>query len=79
MAQITIKNIPEKLYKELKRRAKRYRRSLNSEIIYSLEKTTFSSEFDPEAILEEIKAFRSKIKSNLTEEEIRDAKNWGRP
>ncbi|MBU2444899.1 MAG: Arc family DNA-binding protein, partial [Bacteroidetes bacterium] len=38
MPSLTIKNIPEKVYKNLKRRAEFHRRSINSEVINCLEK-----------------------------------------
>ena len=38
MATLTIKNIPDEVYEQLKQRAARHRRSVNSEVIVCLEK-----------------------------------------
>ena len=37
MATLTIKNIPDEVYEQLKQRAARHRRSVNSEVIVCLE------------------------------------------
>lgn len=81
MATITLKNVPETLYERLKYFAKLRRRSLNSEIIYNLEKSVGMVEEDPEELLNQIKAFRERIgkKGQLTAEEIEKAINEGRP
>lgn len=81
MATITLKNIPEVLYERLKHFAKLRRRSLNSEIIYNLEKSVGLAEEDPEELMKEIRAFRERIgkKVQLTAEEIEKAINEGRP
>jgi hypothetical protein len=81
MATITLKNIPETLYERLKHFAKLRRRSLNSEIIYNLEKSVGLVEEDPEELLKQIKAFRERIgkKGQLTAEEIEKVINEGRP
>ena len=39
MATITLKNIPDEIYSQLKKTAQRHRRSLNSEIIVCLERS----------------------------------------
>lgn len=78
MTQITLKKLPDKVYLELKKRAKRYKRSLNSEIIHTLEKSTMSSEFDPEELIEKVKQIHSKIKVRTNRKDIQEAKNWGR-
>ena len=81
MATITLKNIPEVLYERLKHFAKLRRRSLNSEIIYNLEKSVGLAEEDPEELMKEIRAFRQRIgkKVQLSAEEIEKAINEGRP
>ena len=81
MATITLKNIPETLYERLKYFAKLRRRSLNSEIIYNLEKSVGLVGEDPEELLKQIQGFRERIgkKGQLTAEEIQKAINEGRP
>ena len=51
MATLTVKNIPDPLYKMLKRQAARRHRSLNQEIISFLEQAAALHEVDPQAIL----------------------------
>jgi plasmid stability protein len=41
---ITVKNVPDPIYRVIKREAKRHRRSLNSEIIQALEKQAAEAE-----------------------------------
>lgn len=47
MATITLKNIPDRLYQRLKYFAKLHHRSLNSEIIFNLEKSVGLAGEDP--------------------------------
>jgi len=82
MATLTIKNIPDEVYERLKESAKQHRRSINSEVITCLEKSFFSSKFDPEEFLARVRATREKLRARgvvLTEEELYEAKNEGRP
>lgn len=81
MATITLKNIPPTLYERLKYFAKLRHRSLNSEIIYNLEKSVGMAEEDPEHLRKQAEAFRERVeqKGKLTPEEIEKAINEGRP
>lgn len=81
MATITLKNIPDTLYERLKYFARLRRRSLNSEIIYNLEKSVGLTEEDPEKLREQAEGFRNRIskKGQLSPEEIENAINNGRP
>lgn len=81
MATITLKNIPEALYERLKYFAKLHHRSLNSEIIYNLEKSVGLAQEDPEQLRKQAEDFRERIgrKGKLTPEEIEKAINDGRP
>jgi antitoxin FitA len=80
MINVTLKNIPEKLYDDLKAEAKTNHRSLNGEILFALQlhlgrkKKPNSQEFIAKA-----RAFRNQIKGRLTAEEIEKAINEGRP
>ena len=78
MASITVKNIPESLYKTLKSLAKSHQRSLNSELIFRIQKSIGSEQIDPERLREEAREFRKKIKIRLSPEEIEQAINEGR-
>lgn len=81
MATITLKNIPDRLYERLKTLAKLRHRSLNSEIIFTLEKSLGTSDSDREERRKKIQAFRESVaqKGQLTAEEIEKAINEGRP
>ena len=43
MANLSIRNLPKEIYEKLKKKAKRNKRSLNSEIIYSLVDSTLNA------------------------------------
>ncbi len=80
MATVTIKNIPDDLYDELKRRAARNRRSINSEIILLIEHTFRSYKPEPQDIEMQAKRLREMTADYfLTEDELNQAKNEGRP
>ncbi len=51
MATITIKNIPKQLHKKLRERAKRHRRSLNNEVLITLEQVVLERTPDGTALL----------------------------
>ena len=80
MPSITVKNIPDHTYKTLKRVATNHHRSINSEIIYLIEKATTSKVFHPEQHLAFAKRSREKTKKFLLTEDILSlAKKDGRP
>ena len=86
MADLSIKNLPEQLYRRLKQSAKRNRRSLNKEIAYRIELGLQTpperSSADVREILKGARKLRRKMKAAgtwITDEDIRAAKNQGRP
>lgn len=80
MPALTIKNIPDDLYKELKYVAKQHHRSINSEVIVCLKRSLFPKRASPEDRLNSIQSLRSQITPNIiTEEDIDNAINEGRP
>ena len=80
MPALTIKSIPEELYQELKKAAKTHHRSLNSEVIASLELILKPVKMTPRQHLENARAIRSRIHSNhISMEDIDSAKKNGRP
>jgi plasmid stability protein len=80
MKTITLKGIPEPLYRALKRRAAANRRSLNSEVIVSLENLVLSRALSPAQRLARIDAVRERTRGvYLTDEAINAAKREGRP
>jgi plasmid stability protein len=80
MPNLTIKGIPAGLYKQLKQRAARNRRSLNSEVIYCLEHVASLTTVDPEAWLVNADRLRNRLGlTPVTEESLHEAKTIGRP
>jgi len=80
MPSLTIKNIPEGLYRRLKQRAARNRRSMNNEVILCLEKELLAHRLDPKKFLAEVEARRESLNiPPLTDEFLHWAKNKGRP
>lgn len=61
MATLTLKNVPEELYAELKRRAVANRRSLNQETIVSLEQATAPEVMSEAELMAEIDAFQDSM------------------
>ena len=75
---LTLKKVPEKLYRQLKQRAKANRRSINQEAILCLE-LLLPRPIDVGAELEEIRKVRASIPAlNLTDKDIEEPINWGR-
>lgn len=81
MPSMTIKNIPEPIYRTLKRSAQTHHRSLNGETIACLERSLgLAAHPSPEATLERIDALRDALKGiSLNDRFLRDAKDAGRP
>jgi plasmid stability protein len=80
MPTLTIKNIPDDLYNELKIVSEQHHRSINSEVIMCLKRSLFPQKVTPETRLAEIRALRAQITHNaFTDEEIEQAINEGRP
>jgi antitoxin FitA len=80
MPSLTIKNMPEGVYEQLKRKALDNRRSLNSEVLICLEQVLEDQPLDPQAVLAHIRELRQKTASHpLTDEMLQRAKLDGRP
>ena len=80
MPTITVKNIPNDLYEQLKRSAETHRRSINSEIIACIERAVQSRQLDPEAILVRAQRLREKTANyRVTDEDFSKMKREGRP
>ncbi len=79
MATITIKNMPEALYRQLKLKASEHRRSLNKEVIICLEQSTGSVPLDAEMFLARAREIRTRVKGlSLTERRLKQYKSAGR-
>lgn len=67
MGDITVKGLPEDLYKRLKQRADRNRRSINQEIITCLEHELQGRQIDPETLLTRARRMREKTSRLLSQ------------
>lgn len=61
MPTLTIKKVPPELYERLKERARRHRRSMNSEVLMLLERHLMPTRRDAEALIAEAKALNEKV------------------
>ena len=80
MPSLTIKNIPNPVYKRLKAQAVQHRRSLTREVIACLEQASQSMPFEPEQILVKARSLRQHTQGvRLTDRTLRRLKTAGRP
>jgi len=80
MPAMTIKNIPDDLYRELKHIAEQHHRSINSEVIVCLKRTLFPVRISAEDRLNSARALRASIASDIiSANEMDHAINEGRP
>lgn len=79
MATLTIKNIPDDLYKQLKQSADAHRRSINSEAIVCLERSLQNGQRNTDELLATIRKLRRKTTPyKLTDKVLAQAKGEGR-
>ena len=79
MPALTIKNIPDDLYDRLKEAARVHRRSLNSEILYCVERTLVPCKMEVSDHLAIARKVREKTAAyTLTDEILDAAKSDGR-
>ena len=79
MPTLTIKGMPDPLYKRLKARALEHRRSLNSEILVALEQVVATEPPDAPTLLARADRLRNTLRvSPLTDARLRAAKADGR-
>jgi plasmid stability protein len=79
MPTITVKDIPRDLHRALKGRAKTHHRSLNKEVIATLQAATAASRpFDAPALEESVRRARSLFRRPLTARQIDTWKRVGR-
>ncbi len=80
MPALTIKNIPDTLYEQLKSAADQHRRSINSEVLVCLENALVAKKTDPSDRLKRIEQLRASIKPNsISVDDIDLAIDNGRP
>ena len=73
MTTITLKNIPDELYTQLKESAAKHRRSVNSEVIFWLERMLATPAIDVEATLTRARQLREEAAIYITSTEELDA------
>lgn len=79
MPAITVKNIPDKLYSQLKQSAEMHRRSINSELIVCLEKVLVPQKADKDKLLASARSLRSRFSDfKVTAKDLDNAKSEGR-
>jgi len=79
MPTLTIKGLPDPLYRRLKQQAEAHRRSLNGEIITCLERALSGGPVDPAAWLAEAATFRERLRLKpLSPRQLRAAREVGR-
>jgi len=78
MATITLKDVPASVHKALKARAKARGRSLNKEIIATLEETLHGSRIDAGAVGNHARAVRESMGVYMTEKALQKLKGAGR-
>jgi plasmid stability protein len=78
MASMTIRNIPPPLHEALKAKAAGNRRSLQSEIVATLEEAVLPGRVPVAQILEKARRFRAATRIKTTDGEIRRFKRQGR-
>jgi plasmid stability protein len=80
MATLTIKNIPDELYEQLKASAAVNRRSINNEVLILIERAVRSSRPSSREIAAQARELRKlTAHHHLTEEKLEEWKNQGRP
>ena len=79
MTTITVKNIPTDLYADLKRSAEAHRRSINSEIIFCIERAVRSRKVSPDEVVARVRILRERTaRYPVSDEAFTQAKTDGR-
>jgi plasmid stability protein len=80
MANLSLKNVPADLHRKLKQRAKEHRRSLNGEIIASLQEAVAPRRFDAEEAARRLRELRVRYRGRPPgDRDLAALKSEGRP
>jgi plasmid stability protein len=80
MPAVTVKNLPDELYQRLKRNAQAHHRSINGELIATLERALTVQQQDPDRQLARIRSLRAQLDlPPLDPDDIHAAIESGRP
>lgn len=77
MSTLTIKDVPDELHERLKERAKRHRRSMNSEAIRILEQALSPSRLSAEEAISRSKTLTERIDADFDQKIIENKKREG--
>lgn len=78
MSTITLKDVPPEVHQSLKERAQAHGRSLNKEIIVTLESIVHGAAIDAKALGKHARAVRETMGVYLTQKDLARLKNAGR-
>jgi len=79
MPTLTIKGLPDPLYRRLKQQAEAHRRSLNGEIIVCLERALGAARPEPRSWLAQARVLRERLQGRpLSDRQLRTARRAGR-
>ena len=78
MATLTIKNLPDDLYEDLRRTAHAHRRSITREATVLLERALGRRAVDEDELAERARHLRARSAASLTYDELRSAIEEGR-
>jgi plasmid stability protein len=78
MSTITIKDVPPAVHRSLKLRAQAHGRSLNKEIIITLESIMHGAAIDAKAVGQRARAVRETMGVYLTQKDLETLKSTGR-
>jgi len=79
MPALTVKNIPDELYDQLKASAQAHHRSLNGELIHCLETALSPRQADSQELIAAARALREQVKAEqISVEDLQAAKNEDR-
>jgi plasmid stability protein len=78
MSTITLKDVPPEVHRSLKDRAQAHGRSLNKEIIVTLESIVHGAAIDAKAVGTHARAVRETMGVYLTQKDLERLKNAGR-
>ncbi len=78
MSTITLKNVPPDTHKALKHLARVHGRSLNKEIIATLQNSVHSTPIDADSLAREARVVRENVGAYLTQRELDALKKAGR-
>jgi plasmid stability protein len=80
MANLSLKNVPADLHRKLKQRAREHHRSLNGEIIASLQEAVAPRRFDAEEAARRLRELRARYRGRPpSERQVAALKSEGRP